>query len=155
MTALASPAVADTTVRISVENSGLALSVQDDSLAPGARIEVRPYSGLFRQQWIMKQVASSGTKVTFVYSRKVAPNLCLAVEGNASFSGARLVQQSCSASNPFQQWERDFSVNATFLEMKNKGSGLLTTADGTFNGAPVTQRFDVSARNQRWSVLGA
>ena len=104
------------------------------------------------QKWTMDLVANlGGGKLAFTYTSSSGG--CLDVNGDSGLSGAALVVKTCDGSLS-QQWIRDFSVDATFLKLQNRNSGLLATVDASTSGARVTQRTDTGGFNQRWSNFG-
>ncbi|MET7422037.1 RICIN domain-containing protein [Dactylosporangium sp. NPDC005555] len=105
------------------------------------------------QKWTMDQVANlGGGRLAFTYTSSSGG--CLDVNADSLQSGAALVVKPCDGTLS-QRWIRDFSVNATFLKLENRNSGLIATADGGSSGTRVTQRADVGGFNQRWSNFGA
>ncbi|MDH2427967.1 RICIN domain-containing protein [Sphaerisporangium sp. TRM90804] len=146
-------AQAATNVRISPQNAP-ATSMAKSPPSSATGIAVLQDTGVFlNQQWTMQQVANlGGNRIAFTFTSRSGG--CLDVNGKSLQSGALLMVKACDGSFS-QQWIRDFSVNATFLKLENRNSGLIATADGSTSGTLITQRQDSSGFNQRWSIFGA
>ncbi|MEU4405419.1 RICIN domain-containing protein [Streptosporangium sp. NPDC023963] len=151
-TSPAASASAGTLVNISPQNAPqTALAKSPATAALG--IAVLQNDGPFlNQRWTMEQVqALGGGKIAFTFTNQQGG--CLDVNGKSKASGAAVITRACDGSLS-QQWIRDFSVNATFLKLENRNSGLVATADGSGSGARITQRADNGDFNQRWSIFG-
>ncbi|MGS2641868.1 RICIN domain-containing protein [Streptosporangium sp. G12] len=151
-TSPAASASAGTLVNISPQNAPqTALAKSPATAALG--IAVLQNDGPFlNQRWTMEQVqVLGGGRIAFTFANQQGG--CLDVNGKSKSSGAAVITKACDGSLS-QQWIRDFSVNATFLKLENRNSGLVATADGSGSGTRITQRSDNGDFNQRWSIFG-
>lgn len=148
----AASANAATFVNISPQNAAQLAIVKSPANATTAVAVLQDDGPLFNQQWTMQQVAVLGdNKIAFTFTNRQGG--CLDVNGKSKSSGALVMVKACDGSLS-QQWIRDFSVNATFLPLENRNSGLFATADGSSSGTRITQRTGTGGFNQRWSIFG-
>ncbi len=153
LTGAAPASAAGTVVNISPQNASQT-AIAKSSPSASFSLAVLQNDGPFaNQRWTMQQVANlGGNRLAFTFTS--ASGGCLDVNGASLKSGEALVVKTCNGSLS-QQWIRDFSVNATFLKLQNRNSGLVATADGAGSGARITQRADFGGLSQRWSIFGA
>jgi hypothetical protein len=146
----ASPAsAAGTDVRISPQSAPGTEIAKASASASFSSAVLRTDGPFTNQTWTMQQVADlGGGRLAFTYTNKRGG--CLDVNADSKKDGEALVVKTCDGTLS-QQWVRNFSVNATFLRLENRNSGLFATAEGN----RIIQRAGISSFSQFWSVLGA
>ena len=134
--------------KIVARNSSLALSVQLNSLQPGALIEQRSFTGSDNQNWVITNLGNGYYKIISKNS-----GLALGITNSTINSGATLEQQVYTGQDN-QQWKisnlgnRYYVITSKFSQKCMDVTGNVVTEGALINQWPYLGNF-----NQQWALV--